>query len=117
LKKQPVKQNSYYLLMIKNEDVYSVLKLFTGFAIAAFIARELTLINAITIDTIPPTKNNHQLNSILYAKFSSHLCMKYQASGVAITKAIAISHTANSFENNYIMFDAVAPKLFLYQLL
>ena len=79
---------------------------------AAFIAWKLTLINAITMDAIPPIKNKHQLNSILYAKFSSHLCMKYHAIGVAIANAIMISNT-NSFVNKYTMFDAVAPNTFL----
>src|SRR5215468_1863720 len=91
---------------------YFVLKLLTGFANAALTAWKLTLINAITIDAIPATINNHQLNSILYAKFSSHLCMKYQANGADIAKAIVIRNT-NSFENKYTMFEAVAPNTFL----
>ena len=91
---------------------YSLLKLFTGLAIAALIAWKLTLINAMMMDPIPAIKNKPQLNSILYAKFSSHLCIKYHASGVAIAKAIMIRNT-NSFENKYTMFDAVAPNTFL----
>ena len=45
---------------------YSILKLFTGFAIAAFIAWKLTVINAINIAIIPATRNIHQLIAILY---------------------------------------------------
>ena len=40
---------------------YSVLKLFTGFAIAAFIAWKLMLTSAIIIETSPPAANTHQL--------------------------------------------------------
>ena len=40
---------------------YSVLKLFTGFAIAAFIAWKLTVINAINTATNPANTNTHQL--------------------------------------------------------
>jgi hypothetical protein len=45
---------------------YSVLKLFTGFATAAFIAWKLTVINAINITNTPPDANNHQLNEMRY---------------------------------------------------
>lgn len=40
---------------------YSVLKLLTGFAIAAFIAWKLIVASAIIIATSPPAANNHQL--------------------------------------------------------
>ena len=53
------------ILTISTSANYSVLKLFTGLAIAALTAWKLTLNNAMTIDTIPPIKNNHQVNCIL----------------------------------------------------
>ena len=40
---------------------YSVLKLFTGFAIAAFIALKLIVTNAMSVAIKPATKNIHQL--------------------------------------------------------
>jgi hypothetical protein len=40
---------------------YSLLKLFTGLAIAAFIALKLIVANAIMIEAIPPATNNHKL--------------------------------------------------------
>ena len=46
---------------------YSVLKLFTGFAIAAFIAWKLIVTNAITSASITAIRNIHQLISTRYA--------------------------------------------------
>ena len=46
---------------------YSVRKLFTGFAIAAFIAWKLIVANAITIAASPPAANNHKLMLMRYA--------------------------------------------------
>jgi hypothetical protein len=48
----------------KQKACYSVLKLFTGFAIAAFIAWKLTVAKAIDIAAIPATMNIHQLISM-----------------------------------------------------
>ena len=47
--------------IIHHSQFYSVLKLFTGFAIAAFIAWKLTVINAINKARIPAIANTHQL--------------------------------------------------------
>jgi hypothetical protein len=44
---------------------HSVRRFFTGFASAALIACELTVINAIANESNPATKNIHQLSSIL----------------------------------------------------
>jgi hypothetical protein len=44
---------------------YSVLKLFTGFVMAAFIAWKLTVINAISNAVNPAIRNIHQLIFIL----------------------------------------------------
>ena len=49
------------------QNDYSVLKLFTGFAIAAFIDWKLTVINAIRMAIQPEPINIHQLMFILYA--------------------------------------------------
>ena len=46
---------------------YSVLKLFTGLAIAAFIAWKLTVHRAINIAPAPAAKNIHQLIEIRYS--------------------------------------------------
>lgn len=94
LVKQQILQILIFLLAIN----HSLLKLLTGFAIAAFIASKLTLANAVMTEAIPPAKNIHQLKWILNAKFCSHLFMKYQATGVEIKNAMVMSHT-NSFEN------------------
>ena len=50
-----------FFLSRKKSLYYSVPKLFTGFASAAFIAWKLIVASAITIATIPPAANNHQL--------------------------------------------------------
>jgi hypothetical protein len=44
--------------------LHSILKLFTGFAIAVFIARCATVIHAILIELIIANKNIEVLNSI-----------------------------------------------------
>ncbi len=46
---------------------YSVLKLFTGFATAAFIAWKLTVANAIKIASTPAAINIHQEISTRYS--------------------------------------------------
>ena len=46
--------------------LYSVLKLFTGFANAAFIAWKLIVSNATTIADMPAIKNIHIVMSTLY---------------------------------------------------
>ena len=51
----------WFFLKRKKHLYYSVLKLFTGFAIAALIAWKLTVINAIKITNNPAAANNHQL--------------------------------------------------------
>ena len=79
--------NFYFLFLI----YYSVLKLFTGFAIAALIAWKLTVNNAINITNNPADANSHQLNVIRYGKFCNHLFAAIYASGDAIIKAITTS--------------------------
>ena len=49
----------HFLLLIF--DFYSVLKLFTGLAVAALIAWKLIVINAIATATSTAAKNIHQL--------------------------------------------------------
>ncbi len=55
-----------YDFMIADSHFHSILKLFTGFAIAAFIAWKLIVINAINMVSDAASKNIHQLISILY---------------------------------------------------
>jgi hypothetical protein len=52
--------------------LHSVLKLFTGFAMAALMDWKLTVINAINIADAPAITNTHQLKLVLYAKSCSH---------------------------------------------
>ncbi len=69
--------------------LYSVLKLFTGFATAAFAACVHTVINAINIAINPGNKNIHHCIFILYAKSCSHLFIANHATGIAIMVAMA----------------------------
>ena len=64
----------YFEIIFKHEicfklitiiNFYSVLKLFTGFATAAFIAWKLTVINAIPNVINMPKPKIHQLNDVL----------------------------------------------------
>src|SRR6266545_3074937 len=80
--------NLIYSFFIK---LYSVLKLFTGFAIAAFIAWKLTVIKATAIAKIPVAANTPHSTLIRYANDCSQLFIKYHATGDAINNAIAIS--------------------------
>ena len=87
---------------------HSVLKLLTGFALAAFIAWKLIVAKAITTASNPAAKNIHQLILIRYAKSFNQLCIMYDATGVAITRDIKTSFT-KSFESINTMFDTDAP--------
>jgi len=77
---------------------YSVLKLFTGFMIAALIAWKLTVTKAVSNAAKPAATKIHQLMFMRYAKSCSHLCMKYQAAGAAITNEMA-TNLIKSFES------------------
>ena len=79
--------------------IHSVRNDFTGFAIAAFIAWKLTVINAISIVIIPAAKNIHPLIFMRNAKSCSHLFAAHHATGDAIRIAMATSFI-NSFESN-----------------
>src|ERR1700722_371915 len=72
-------------------DSYSVLKLFTGFATAAFIAWKLIVTNATITASIPANAKIHQLIFILYAKFCNQLFITNHASGEAITNEMKMS--------------------------
>ncbi len=91
---------------------YSVLKLFTGFAMAAFIVCRQRIINAIISMQMPLIKNIHQLNGILNAKSCSQLFEKYHATGMAIIEAININ-LAKFFESNTMICITDAPNTFL----
>ncbi len=90
---------------------YSLLKLFTGFAIAAFIACKLIVSNARSTAANPARMNTSQPIFILYAKSCSHLFMKYQASGDAIMIAMTTSFK-KSFDSKLRIFETVAPNTF-----
>lgn len=55
---------------------YSLRKLFTGFANAALILCQLTVIKAIVMAETPAKANIHQEMSIRYAKSANHLSIK-----------------------------------------
>jgi hypothetical protein len=99
---------SYSLFTIDYSLFYSLLKLFTGLAIAAFIAWKLMVANAINNANAPAIKNIHQLIFILYAKFCNHLSMISHANGEAMNNAIATSFR-KSFENKITMLATLAP--------
>ena len=56
--------------------IYSVLRLCTGFVIAALIALKLIVTAAIEITSAPAKANIHQPISIRYAKSRNHLLTK-----------------------------------------
>jgi hypothetical protein len=76
-----------------------VLKLFTGFEIAVLYVRTQSIIKAIENMINPPDIKTHQLKFVLYAKFSSHLLVPYQAIGIGMMNAIIMSFK-KSFDNN-----------------
>ena len=92
--------------------LYSVLKLFTGFANAAFTAWKLIVNNAIPNATTPASTNTHHSILILYTKSCNHVLAAYHASGLATTIAIIIS-SRKSLDNNEIMLGIFAPNIFL----
>src|ERR1700694_2098683 len=89
-------------------DNHSVLKLFTGFAIAAFIAWKLTVSKAINKAPIPATPKTHQLMVIRYAKLCNHLFITHQATGNAMHDAMNTSFK-NSFESICVTCVTLAP--------
>ena len=91
---------------------YSVLKLFTGFAIAAFIALKLIVINAINKAITPAMINIHQLIAVRYAKSSSHRLIAQPATGKAITEEI-ITSLRKSLDNIATILLTLAPNTFL----
>src|SRR5688572_4420189 len=90
---------------------HSVRSDFTGLAIAAFIAWKLTVNSATNKVHRPAMTNTDQWIFILYAKSSSHLFMKYQATGNAMIEATRVSFR-KSFDNNATTFGTEAPKTF-----
>src|SRR5664280_1733626 len=98
--------------MVTKTSNYSYLSASTGFLVAALQLIQLTVNKAIPRASNPAKANNHQLSSVLYAKFSSHLCMANQAMGVAMINAIAIQLTKLLFSIVNIS-DIMAPLIFL----
>ena len=90
---------------------YSVLKLFTGFAIAARIAWKLIVIKAMIKEEMPAITNTHTLILILYAKSCSQLCMIHQVTGTAMMNAIKTSFK-KSFDKIKSKFCTEAPITF-----
>lgn len=91
---------------------YSDFKDFTGFVIAALIACELTVNNAMIIANAPANANIHHWILILYAKSCNHLFIRYHVNGVAMTMEITTS-LIKSPDNSVTMLPMEAPKTFL----
>src|SRR5687768_18608943 len=91
---------------------YSLLKLFTGLAIAALIAWKLTVIKATSKAAKPAIKNIHQLILILYAKPCSQLCITHHAIGKATILA-SITSFIKSLDTSISILDIEAPNTFL----
>ena len=91
---------------------YSILKLFTGFATAAFIDCKQTVINAIAIAINPGNASIHHSIFIRYAKSSSQVFIANQATGMAMIVAMATN--CIKFLPNIIVTEATeAPNTFL----
>ena len=91
---------------------YSYRRASTGFLVAARQLCTLTVRSAMPRVIKPARAKIHQLISVLYAKFCSHLCIAYQATGHAITKATEISFMYLAF-NKLRISRALAPLTFL----
>src|SRR3569833_32550 len=78
---------------------YSLLKLLTGLANAAFMAWKLIVTKAIIIADKADTTNTPAPMLTRYSYFSSQFTIKYNASGDAITQLISTS-TTKSRDNN-----------------
>ena len=90
---------------------YSYLNASTGFLVAALQLCQLTVSDAIPRAINPAIANIHQLSFSRYAKFSSHLCITYQAMGQAIIKEI-VTHLKNVVFSITITSDIRAPFIF-----
>src|SRR5512140_2558775 len=91
--------------------IYSVLKLLTGLAKAAFIAWKLIVNKATRAADNAAAAKTHQLRLILYSKFFSHTCMPHHATGNASRDAINTSFK-KSFDSMATIFPALAPNTF-----
>src|SRR6185503_175563 len=87
---------------------YSLLKLLTGLAIAAFTVWKLEVSTAASNIPAPLAANIHQLMVVRSAKPSIHLFMAYHPIGVTITKASTISNIT-SVDNKVTICVTVAP--------
>jgi len=80
--------DNFYKAHILTKSIhYSLLKLLTGLAIAAFIGLKARCKNATNNIDAPLAANIHQLIGVWSAKSSIHLLIAHQAIGVTIIKA------------------------------
>src|SRR6266487_1930819 len=98
----------FEIIFKHDSNFYSVLKLFTGLAIAAFIAWKLTVINAIATDIKPAIANTHQSILTRYEYDASQLFITHHATGDEITNEIRTSFR-KSFDNNAVILCTLAP--------
>src|SRR5664280_398639 len=98
----------FYALVETKCINHSYLNASTGFLVAARQLCQLTVSKAIPSAITPAKAKIHQLNSVLYAKPCSHLCMPNQAIGVAIRKERDTNIT-KSLLSNLIASDTLAP--------
>lgn len=97
--------------LIQTITHYSLRKLSTGLATAAFIAWKLTVSNAINKAETPASTNIHQLIFIRYAKLCSHLFIDQYDKGNAMMHAIKTSFI-NSLESILVTCGTDAPSTF-----
>lgn len=91
-------------------NIYSIRKLFTGLAKAAFIICALIVSNTIKVIKNPAIAKSHQFILVRSAKFCNHLFMLRNASGVVMIKA---NNTSNrkSLDTSAIICKTDAPKI------
>src|SRR5438045_3628051 len=94
------------------QTFYSVLKLFTGFATAAFIAWKLIVSRAMLKAAMAAIPKTHQLIATLYGKSCNHLLIANHATGKAISAAINTGFKKFS-ESIVVIFITLAPRIFL----
>src|SRR5688572_10583037 len=100
---------NHLILLIMVQTFHSVLKLFTGLAIAAFIAWKLIVSSAIKTAKHPAAKNTHQLILMWYAKSCSQLFIAHHATGKA-TRADIITSFRKSLDSIETILVTLAPK-------
>ena len=111
--KKLIKEEAPQIAMMRidfliDDIFYSDLSDFTGLAIAALIACELSVKIAMISEIQPVAMKIHKLKLILNAKSCNHVLIKYHAIGAAIIKARSTSFT-KSVDSIFTMLLTEAP--------